>query len=353
MSAYQASDTPLCSVIVPVYNGAAVIATCLSALSWQTVATELYEVVIVDDGSTDSTMQVVADWLATHRDLTVRLAQQENMGPAGARNHGAQLARGHFLLFTDADCIPAPTWLEVFLERFQAPDQPAAIMGSYVSHQRAPAAQFAQLEFEERYERMQSRTIIDVVATYSAGYQRELFLAVGGFDPTLIMNEDVDLAYRLNALGKRLVFEPRATVEHRHSESWLAYTKTKIGRGYWRTLVYRRFPGKALRDSYTPQLLKLQLPLALLATLAFVLALLARSLRWLWLAAPFLLTTVPTVRFARRKHSAAVWWAPWGLWLRSLAFVIGVAHAVGVLTFATRRPERRMPQARSKLGEPC
>ena len=96
MSAYQASDTPLCSVIVPVYNGAAVIASCLGALSWQTVAPELFEVIVVDDGSTDSTMQVVVDWLATHRDLTVRLVRQQNMGPAGARNHGAQLARGSF-----------------------------------------------------------------------------------------------------------------------------------------------------------------------------------------------------------------------------------------------------------------
>ena len=329
------NSPPLCSVIVPVYNGEKCIARCLAALARQTISPAQLEVIIVDDGSTDGTAACVMDWVDGHPGAAT-LVKQHNSGPASARNHGARLAQGCYLLFTDADCIPNADWAQTFVERFQQPDQPAAIMGSYISAQRAPAAQFAQLEFEERYALLRSHPTIDLVATYSAAYRRDIFLAAGGFDPALIMNEDVDLAYRLSDQGRRLVFAPVATVEHRHHEDWRAYFRVKFGRGYWRALVYRRFPQKAVRDSYTPQLLKLQAPLAFLVLGAPLLSLTFRSARWLWLAFPFLLTVAPTMLSARRKGSPALHWVVWGVWLRSLALTLGAV--VGLIASATRRP---------------
>ncbi len=95
--------------------------------------------------------------------------------------------------------------------------------------------------------------------------------------------------------------------------------------GYWRTIVYQRHPGKALRDTYTPQVLKLQIVLGLLAPLGLLLALWRRRPGPLGLAAPFLVTTLPFVRFAARRDRPVAAVAPWGLWLRSLAFAVGVA----------------------------
>ncbi len=338
---------PLCSVIVPVYNGEKFIARCLASLARQTVPPGQMEVIVVDDGSTDGTAARVTDWIGDHPGAAT-LVRQDNSGPAGARNHGARLAQGRYLLFTDADCIPAAGWAQTFVERFQQPDQPVAIMGSYISRQRAPAAQFAQLEFEERYALLRSQPTIDLVATYSAAYRRDIFLAADGFDPALIMNEDVDLAYRLSTQGQRLVFEPAAVVEHHHHESWLAYARTKFGRGYWRALVYRRFPHKAVRDTYTPQLLKLQPLLALLVLCAPLFGLTFRSTRWLWLAFPFLLTGAPTMLAAQGRGGPALHWVVWGVWLRSMALAAGAI--AGLMASPPRQPTTETAVASLRAG---
>src|SRR5438270_189444 len=84
--------------------------------------------------------------------------------------------------------------------------------------------------------------------TYPAAFRRAAFLAAGGFDerfPTA-NNEDVELSYRLAAQGARLVFAPTARVYHTHPATLGRYLRVKFGRGYWRTLVYRMYPGKAL-----------------------------------------------------------------------------------------------------------
>lgn len=315
-------------MIIPVYNGAPVITRCLDALAAQGESN--LELIVVDDGSTDETHAVVQAWAAAHPARSVTLTSQPNAGPAAARNHGARLARTPLLLYTDADCIPTPGWVQAFVAAFAGDNPPAAAMGAYLSRQSTPAARFAQLEFEERYALMARRPAIDFVATYSAAYQRAVFLAVGGFDAAFrkANNEDTELAYRLSAAGYRMAFVPQARVYHEHDESWLGYARTKFGRGYWRMVVYRRFPEKSLKDSYTPQLLKLQMPLALLAVAGMVAALFTRRPLRLLPALPFVASTLPLMRLARSTDSLGAGWVIWGSFVRALAFVAGVSKAL-------------------------
>lgn len=331
----QSIDAPrACSVIIPVYNGATEILRCLNALAAQQPHDPALELIVVDDGSTDGTAAAVQAWRAAHPNVRLQLHSQANAGPAAARNHGAQLATGALLLLTDADCIPAPGWVEAFRAAFAAPNPPDAAMGAYTSAQTTPAARFAQLEFEERYALMRRQPALDFVATYAAAYRRAVFLEAGGFDVAFrrANNEDVELSYRLAALGKRMHFVPAATVEHEHDATWGDYLHTKIGRGYWRTVVYRRFPGKGLKDSYTPQLMKAQLPLALWALLSVLAGVLGRAPRRLAGAAPFVLSTLPMLRFALQHPNPAVRaaapWVVWGSLVRALAFVLGVARGM-------------------------
>ncbi len=329
-----------CSVIVPVYNGARVIDRCLDALAQQTVSPAEFEIIIVDDGSSDGTAERVAEWAGRHTRVAVSLLRQGQAGPASARNRGALAARGPLLLFTDADCRPVPGWIAALLAAFDAPDQPAGLMGVYCTDQTDLAGRFAQMEFEDRYDRMRHGQQLDVVATYSAAFRRDLFLAEGGFDPGFpkANNEDVEFSYRLSEQGHQMRFVPEAQVYHHHANTWRRYAQLKTGRGYWRTIVYRRHPGKALKDSYTPQVLKLQILLAPLMVLGGVAALIHRRLGWTALAAPFLATTLPFVRFAARRDLAVAAVSPWGLWLRSIAFALGVA--AGALANLRRQQEQ-------------
>lgn len=329
-----------CSVIIPVYNGAAVVTRCLDALAAQTVAADQFEVIVVDDGSTDATVSRVADWVQQHSVPAVQVVQQRHAGPAAARNTGAAQARAPYLLFTDADCRPAGNWIEALLAGFVGPEPPAGLMGAYCSEQTSLAARFAQLEFEDRYVRMSRRPELDVVATYSAAFRRDVFEQAGGFDPGFpkANNEDVEFSYRLSEAGHVMRFVPEALVCHPHAASWRGYARTKMGRGYWRMVVYRRYPAKALKDSYTPQVLKLQILLAPLVLLGLAGAVLRRQAAPLLLAAPFLLTTLGFTRFAARRDPAVGAVAPWGLWLRSIAFAVGVVR--GLLSGA--HPGRKM-----------
>ena len=98
--------TLLCSVVIPVYNGATVITRCLDALADQTLTPDRYELLVVDDGSTDATAAVVERWRLAHPRICLALLQQANAGPAAARNRGAEHANAPLIFFTDADCAP-------------------------------------------------------------------------------------------------------------------------------------------------------------------------------------------------------------------------------------------------------
>ncbi|MER2598784.1 MAG: glycosyltransferase [Caldilineales bacterium] len=329
-----------CSVVIPVYNGAAVITRCLDALAAQTVPGDRFEVIVVDDGSTDDTAARVTAWARQHHAPMVQVMRQHHAGPAAARNTGAAQAQAPYLLFTDADCRPTPHWIEAMLAGFAGPEPPAGLMGAYCSEQTSLAARFAQLEFEDRYARMSHQPELDVVATYSAAFRRDIFQQAGGFDPGFpeANNEDVEFSYRLSEAGHVMRFVPAAQVYHPHAATWRGYARTKMGRGYWRMVVYRRYPAKALKDSYTPQVLKLQIVLAPLVLMGLAGALLRRQVLLLLLAAPFLLTTLSFTRFAARRDAAVGVLAPWGLWLRSIAFAVGVLR--GLLSRAPRATPR-------------
>lgn len=245
---------PRVSVIIPVYNVEKIIGHCLKAMFNQSCSNDLYEVIVVDDGSTDGTERVVKNY-------PVIYIQQKNQGPAVSRNRGVQEAKGEIILFTDSDCTTDTNWINEMIKPFEDP-KVMAVKGAYKNRQRSFMARFAQIEFEERFEMLRRVDSIDMVDTYSAGFRRETFLQMGGFDSSFPVanNEDTEFSYRMSKLGYRMVFHPHAIVYHlSHPDSIKKYVIQKFGRGYWRMIVYKRFPDKMFKDSYTPQSLKIQI----------------------------------------------------------------------------------------------
>ena len=325
------------SVIVPVYNGEDTLGDCLAALQAQSLPSDQYEIVVVDDGSTDRTTEIA-------RRHGVRLFRQSNAGPAVARNRGAQAARGEILLFTDADCEPASDWIEWMTEPFCDPEV-AGAKGVYRTRQKELVARFVQREYEDKYVRLSHQDCIDFVDTYSAAYRRDVFFANGGFDtlfPTASV-EDQELSFRLARKGYRLVFAPRAAVYHRHDTTLGQYWQRKFGIGYWKVLLLRWHPERAVRDSHTPQVLKVQIGLVGLLGLLILLAPFWVLARWsaLTIAVFFVLTAIPFLfRVAPRDLVVAVV-APLLLLVRALA--LGTGLAAGFLRFSRRISSRRPP----------
>jgi lipopolysaccharide/colanic/teichoic acid biosynthesis glycosyltransferase/GT2 family glycosyltransferase len=319
------------SVIVPAHNAAQTIEECIEALLKQSVPQKRYEIIVVDDGSSDDTATLA-------RSYGVRVLTQPHRGPGAARNVGAGQATGEILLFTDADCAPTRTWIEEMTRPFADPEV-VGVKGTYLTRQRELVARFVQIEYEDKYDRMARQERIDFVDTYSAGYRRDVFLANGGFDTTFptASVEDQELSFRLARKGYKMVFAPQARVYHYHDVSLGEYVRRKFNIGYWKALLTQWHPERLVRDSHTPQTLKLQIILLGLGVVSLLVApLWPRSL---WIAGGmtglFLISTFSFVTKATRKNLAVALASPFILALRAAS--LGLGFALGKARFAAAR----------------
>lgn len=308
------------SVIIPTYNGATKIGRCLKSLREQDCA-QGFEVIVVDDGSTDSTLEVLDEF------PEVRVLTQANAGPAAARNRGGREALGEIIVFTDDDCEPLSSWLTEMLKPFADPDVVGA-KGIYRTRQPEIIARFVQIEYEDRYRLMARRPTIDFIDTYSAAFRRERFLELNGYDTSfpVACAEDVELSYRMSARGWKMVFVPTAVVYHQHPNTFTRYVKKKFKFAFWRVLAVKKNPEKALRDSHTPQLMKLQMlfaPALLVGLLCDVLRLSSVPLSATVILL-FLLTALPFSRCAFSKDPLVGALAPCMLAARSYSQFLGV-----------------------------
>jgi len=316
----------LISVVVPAWNAVAQLPRCVGALADQQGLPGPLEVIVVDDGSDDGTAQAAR---AAGGDVVRVVRREKRGGPAKARNDGITASRGELVLFTDADCVAEPGFVAEICRPLLSDPAVGGVKGAYRTEQRSTAARFAQAEFEERYRLMARLPSIDFVDTYAAAFRRSVLEEAGGFDTSYPVpnNEDVDLSFRIAAAGHRMVFAPAAVVAHRHRPTLAGYFALKVGRGYWRMKVYRRYPGKAAGDSYTPATLKVQL-----VTMAAALVVLPFSLLLppaLWAAAIpmalFFASTLPFAAGAWRSDTLVALLSPALLGFRALALLLGMA----------------------------
>jgi glycosyltransferase involved in cell wall biosynthesis len=206
------------SIIIPVHNGGADFTRCLQALQRATI--QPFEIVVVDDGSTDGSGDRAADARA------VVIRHDDPRGPAAARNSGAQIARGELIFFLDADVLVHPDTLHRAVQRFEADPQLDALFGSYDDQPPAPGIVSAYRNLLHHYVHQQGHFVDDArpAHTFWTGcgcIRRSVFLAHGGFDPSLYQRpaiEDIELGYRLTAAGHRILLA--RDVQATHLKRW-------------------------------------------------------------------------------------------------------------------------------------
>jgi glycosyltransferase involved in cell wall biosynthesis len=200
---------PFISVIVPVYNGAKFLSRCLDALFSSSYP--LYEVIVVDDASTDDSANI-----AREKGAKV-LCMERRSGPAAARNYGVQHARGDVIFFIDADVEVKRQTIAVIAADFGINQGVAAVFGSYDDEPE-------EKNFISQYKNLQHHFVHQQskpdAATFWAGcgaVRREVFNAVGGFDQVAYAKpsiEDIELGYRLRRFGYRILLDKGLQVKH-------------------------------------------------------------------------------------------------------------------------------------------
>jgi glycosyltransferase involved in cell wall biosynthesis len=231
------------SVVIPVRNGAATIGGQLAALAGQDPGVG-WEVVVVDNGSTDDTRVVVSAWL--DRVPCLRLVEGSARPSVSAtRNAGVQAARGERILMCDADDVVGPAWVDALADALEGSAIAAGPLERARLNGRRPA-QWAHAGALSAGPRT-AHGYLPFAPTNNLGFQRSLFDAIGGFDPALTRAEDMDFCWRAIRHGAVLAFAPGALVHVRLRSGRRASARQGFADGRAAPVLYRRHRSFGMR----------------------------------------------------------------------------------------------------------
>jgi glycosyltransferase involved in cell wall biosynthesis len=233
---------PDLSIIVPTYNRRASLERLLRAIGEQTPPPGGFEVIVIDDGSTDSTMEYLAGFSAS---FTFRVLKQAHQGPAEARNLGVVNAAAPLVLFLDDDVIPQPDLLLKHIESHTNSEPDTVVIGPMsppTGWPRAPWVRWEEDKLQRQYDAMMAGLWGATARQFYTGNSslpRALFIRGGGFDPSFKRAEDVELGYRLRNIGARFVFVASAEVLHHASRTFNAWQRTPRQYGKYDVIMTR------------------------------------------------------------------------------------------------------------------
>jgi glycosyltransferase involved in cell wall biosynthesis len=231
---------PAIGVVVPTHNRAALLPRLVAALEAQDVDAT-FEVIVVDDGSSDDTWRVLAD-LADRTPVRLRCARLvHNAGPAAARNVGWQASTAALIAFTDDDCVPQPGWLDGLLQAAAAADvvQGRTLPDPAQLDRLGPFSRTLDISNEDGY-----------YQTCNIAYRRTILEQLGGFHEEFRYpaGEDTDLAWRARDSGAVTSFAAAAIVHHDVRPSSLAVAIRDSWR--WQSVALAASRHPRLREAF-------------------------------------------------------------------------------------------------------
>jgi glycosyltransferase involved in cell wall biosynthesis len=233
---------PFVSVIIPVYNDAERLQICLKSLQDQTYPKEKYEIIVVDNGSTDSPRDVVNQFSQARMDC------ESKPGSYAARNKGILLAKGEVIAFTDADCIPASDWLEKGVEILLKTINCGLVAGRVDLFLHDPT----QPTPVELYQKLTSFRQEAYVKNLKFGPTANVFTfkhvidAVGSFNDSLKSGGDFEWGNRVFSAGYQQIYADDVKVAHpaRRSFQELYRRQARIIGGKFDLLEKKRYSSK-------------------------------------------------------------------------------------------------------------
>lgn len=226
-------DWPRASVVICSYNGAATIEACLEGAT--SLAYPNYEVIVVNDGSTDETAAIA-------KRFPVSVIETENRGLSAARNSGLAASAGKIVAYIDDDCVPDRDWLSYLALSFMSTPH-AAVGGPNVAPPGGVVAECVARAPGGPTHVLVSDREAEHIPGCNMAFRREVLEQIGGFDPRFtIAGDDVDVCWRLQNAGWTIGFSPAGMVWHRRRTSVRAYLQQQKGYGAAEGLLERKWP---------------------------------------------------------------------------------------------------------------
>jgi GT2 family glycosyltransferase len=229
-------EAPRVSVVVCSYNGGGTLEQCLASLGQ--LDYPAYEVIVVNDGSTDETRAILA------RFPEVRAIHQPNRGLSVARNVGLRAASGAIVAYTDSDCFADPDWLTHLVYQLQRSGA-AAVGGPNLTPEDGWLAACVGAAPGQPTHVLESDQVAEHIPGCNMAFRREALEAINGFDPRYRKaGDDVDVCWRLQQAGYWITFAPGAFVWHHRRQTPRAYFRQQAGYGEAEALLQFKHPDK-------------------------------------------------------------------------------------------------------------
>lgn len=253
------------SVVIPVKNEEKIVGSLLSSLLNQNY-NGWYEIIVVDDHSTDNTIDIIKTFIKTSK--KVKYFKSNGIGPAAARNIGIKKSKGEIVLFTDGDCIVPKDWVSRISKHFDS-EQTSGIGGKTEPFETNTfVSRLNDAIFSYRYANT-SRGDVNVVYTSNAAFRKDILMKINGFDKNFnkANGEDLDLCYRVLDASGKIVFDPNISVKHEYPSSFRKFMKKEFMNGVWSgSFMYLKHFTKLFKDKIIlPSLLQIFLLIGLIS----------------------------------------------------------------------------------------
>jgi len=292
------------SVIIPTYNRKDELEELLHSLNNQTLPPSQFEIIVVDDGSSDGT----EEWLMKNMDkfkVTISFYTQVHTGPGAARNLGMEEAEGDIFAFTDTDCIAQPEWLEHLIKPFNS-EKVGAVGGREIINDKDPLLMrcfhylmTSPLTTGGLRGKRGRRLAHFYPRTFNMALSRKAYQATEGFKK-MFHAEDIELSYRIKKKGFDLVFEDSAKVYHRRRNHLIQFLKQIFHMGKARVTLARLHPSSLEPLHTLPALSLLLLFFLIFSSMGWHPALLVLAL---YLGLGLLYLVIVAINSALKLHS--------------------------------------------------
>ena len=344
---------PMVTVGLSTWNSALTIEACVESIL--NTAYPNKEIIVVDDGSTDDTLQRLAKY-------PIRVIHQQHQGVSAGRNNVLRHARGEIVVYTDSDTIVSNNWLDVIAEAVQDPSVGAICGWTEFRTDHRCASWIKSLDNRMRFDGRRRET--SMVVGLNCAFRKKVLEEIGGFNPDWYHAEDTEVSYLIRQRGYRILLVPEALVEHVPEGDWGGYLRKRYRNAKAHMRVFLTHPWQLGSDDFlASSKIKVQMISATLVVASLVVSPLLIALvlvldlpRWtlgiyfatvglIWLFG--LAYDIPLIRliYAESGNPLYIVQAALLLLLKSLA--IGLGTIQGILLNARQLPRFFLQLAKS------